>query len=931
MSRKGGMAAGIEVARISVKVSPDTREFRRELKNQLDDIEQEANKKAKANLKVETKDAEQKVKQAGDRMSSNKIKLDADSKGLNASVEAMRKKLDTVDLAWEKKVAKFREENLRPRTNYAQIRSETNRIVQEFDIAFDKVRKSGENLEVALRPDLSRFDPRVIKAKLRGWFGKDKPLELPVEPSAAEGSKSGKDGFGALAVASKSAKKLPLPSFGSGINPAGYAVILAGILAVAAPLVGLITTALLTLPGLIGTLMAPIAAITLGLDGFKKAAEKIKPEFESLKKTMSAAAEDSFTPIMQRIADEIFPRLKESLPSVTQGLADMAAGALDAFKNDGGKFNASIERIGAAFTKMQPGIEGFTSGIIGLIDQFTLKLPGIADWFNKTGTDFAAWVKRVSESGELQTAFENLGKSIQTVLNWLGELAGNSIDFMGQKGAVDGFNATLKKIGDTITTVIDVSAKLNEKWQALVQVGRFVTAVTDVMQGNGEGAWSNIKDLWNNKPWNETTAAADSLKNSIGAAGDAAVANKAKIESFLAGGGGSFDNASIGGSAYSTGKASILESNGEAGGGAMPVPDTSAARAAVAEYLTYAESVVAQVKQTMTQLSLPENMPVPDFSRFRESFSQIPGIVRSGIEQAKAATTEQVNGMVQSFQTGGQQIVEVVRSWPGAVTVALASLGKAGLDAGKFLVDGLVAGISGGIPAVTAAARSLAAAAKSAANAELGIKSPSKVFTQIGNYTAQGFAKGMEDGFEPVMLQAKELAGKIANIFASGGDPTGQLEGFTTKEVTRMEKVLGFESKRLGLQAKGLDYQAKMAGKGPMADQLKAQADAIRLKKEELDLQKEMMALTREYGNTAEQTNPLADQIQQLFGMPLDFGKSVANQAMQDLGMSGNGFLPTLANTALDYGSKFIFNVSNMDDALSAQQTLTNRQSLGVL
>ena len=61
-----------------------------------------------------------------------------------------------------------------------------------------------------------------------------------------------------------------LPKFGTGLNPAAYATIMLGIAAVAAPLIGLITAALLAIPGVLATVMAPIGAMLLGFRGRQK-------------------------------------------------------------------------------------------------------------------------------------------------------------------------------------------------------------------------------------------------------------------------------------------------------------------------------------------------------------------------------------------------------------------------------------------------------------------------------------------------------------------------------------------------------------------------------------------------------------------------------------------------------------------------------------
>jgi len=57
----------------------------------------------------------------------------------------------------------------------------------------------------------------------------------------------------------------------------------------------------------------------------------------------------------------------------------------------------------------------------------------------------------------------------------------------------------------------------------------------------------------------------------------------------------------------------------------------------------------------------------------------------------------------------------------------------------------LIAGIVPGGPLVTGALRRVVESGISAAKSALGISSPSKVFAQIGEFTTEGFAGGVED------------------------------------------------------------------------------------------------------------------------------------------------------------------------------------------
>lgn len=65
---------------------------------------------------------------------------------------------------------------------------------------------------------------------------------------------------------------------------------------------------------------------------------------------------------------------------------------------------------------------------------------------------------------------------------------------------------------------------------------------------------------------------------------------------------------------------------------------------------------------------------------------------------------------------------------------------------GADMMQGLANGITGAAGAVVAAVTGAAQGAINAARSALGIASPSKVFAEIGGYTAEGFAEGVDDG-----------------------------------------------------------------------------------------------------------------------------------------------------------------------------------------
>jgi hypothetical protein len=94
---------------------------------------------------------------------------------------------------------------------------------------------------------------------------------------------------------------------------------------------------------------------------------------------------------------------------------------------------------------------------------------------------------------------------------------------------------------------------------------------------------------------------------------------------------------------------------------------------------------------------------------------------------------------------------------------------------GQAGAAGLVDGLNGGAPAADAAGRSLAGASVTGARAALDVHSPSRVFAQLGAYTAIGFAEGVDanagraEASMSAMLTPPRASGFGAGSFGGAG------------------------------------------------------------------------------------------------------------------------------------------------------------------
>jgi hypothetical protein len=310
--------------------------------------------------------------------------------------------------------------------------------------------------------------------------------------------------------------------------------------------------------------------------------------------------------------------------------------------------------------------------------------------------------------------------------------------------------------------------------------------------------------------------------------------------------------------------------------------------------------------------------------------------------------------------TIGQQMVAAALSFAGAMESAGRSIG-ASFAAGIASSESLVAGAAAGL---MAAARRLIPSSP----AKEGPFSGRGWVTYSGESVGKGFAQGMQNSTGDVVSSARELMQAVKDIFGSAegltlnfnmGPVTQQLgqvaaatqtfqdtlastantaTGFQDSISTVMpENTLSVEDSKaqrrlldeklldLEIQRKTLELAKKEAGADQTA--IKAQLEQIKNDKLQLGLQKDKLTQAEKYGAESEKTGGKLDQLykdigKQVVDMPTNFAKATGQQFMSDLGMSGNGAIPQL----LEQGSQFIFQVANMDTALSAQQTLQRRQ-----
>ena len=156
--------------------------------------------------------------------------------------------------------------------------------------------------------------------------------------------------------------------------------------------------------------------------------------------------------------------------------------------------------------------------------------------------------------------------------------------------------------------------------------------------------------------------------------------------------------------------------------------------------------------------------------------AQLESAVESVIEAVLAAGEAVITGGIDGFVDGGTDLIEglidgmesmytfVSDAAGKAVDWAVKGVGNCGkalFSAGKSLVQGFGDGITSALDWVKEKARSIADAAKTAAEKALKINSPSKVFISIGKSVGEGMVMGLERSSEMVVKPSADMANSI--------------------------------------------------------------------------------------------------------------------------------------------------------------------------
>jgi hypothetical protein len=903
VAEEGG-AGGREVGRISIRVVPNLDRFRSELQSRLDEIEKDV--KCKVRIDPDMDGFRERVDAASRDLKDAKVKVktEFDRKGdlihdLDAAIDEAKghAKLDVTPKIQQSTFQKA----------LRDVKTQAKLANVKLDVDFRDV-----EAERRLESLISRLKAIAALQRINLRVGTNRPLGQS-RTGRFFGSARGAIETGAQGIAQGAGAALEGLGHAFSLLKDQTVLIAVAIVSLLAPALALFSQAIVGLPALLAGIALPLGVFALGIGGIKKALDDsgiltdtkgkggkdkqgLGTVIKNLQQQVSDVFEQGFTPIFRQMAD-VIPQLTRGLPFVAQGIVSLARSMTNAVVTP--QFISNFDRftnsVGTMLTRLGPGLGSFTTAMSNLITNVGDHLPGLGNVMSGWADRFSSWVTKISKpkenwfgqdipnSSTLDSAVTNLKPILNSIVNFVGQLTDAGLKLAANPQMAD----NIKKVVDGITNMItNLLPQLNSVFDKIA-----------LIMGKIDPAGSKPKD-----------PALPSAK------GNEQFANTPK------------------------GNAPADRKDNPQGDQSPFVPKTGFGL--IEKWLqdTFTRPhtdhpVIVEGNVGAQQQPQQVQSPKVDMGGIAQSIQGGAGAIAAAANAAFKALSDAATVAV-------SQAVQAVQQLPGAIAKALSGVYQAALAAGQSIGTGMAAGIAASAPSAIAAATALAQGVAAATSHALEHHSPSKVFQRIGESTGQGFEIGMNDSFQSVLDSAKNLSQQVSDAMKNGTQGIGPQFG---KDIQKQLSALDLERQQLRVQ-----YDAT-TDKG-QRKQLEAQMKQLGAAGDQLRLQKDQLGYSDKYGDGVGKAD---DKMQKQLGGSLnkmvDIGKNFAmsnvNQFESDIGISGQGAIPTLANMGLDWGTQMLsglvtnafggghqgkteIHVNSVDEALEAKRTTDNRRAL---
>lgn len=535
-----------------------------------------------------------------------------------------------------------------------------------------------------------------------------------------------------------------------------------------------------------------------------KQSQTLSGLWSTLMDTLNIGLADAIMPLVP-ILQQVMPRATAALGSSLSGIKQVVQAVADAL---GPMLGGALKQLGPMFSEGSKlakaffgGFKGGTAGGSGPIVALTEAGARARDMYRSFGETIAILGGGLRNFGAqvlpgLLKVFSALQPSVQAVMRFFRQIAPAVSSLMGTIGKfVSSLMPTLEKIARQVSAVLgpalkDIGGMLSKDVIPAIQT--FLTAVQpvaqwflEIMGGAVVGALKGLVDVVKGalniiSGLLKTVTAV--IKGDWGAAWTGVKQIGEGIWQAIKGAFQVFINAGIG-KAFSLGARLIRGIGTKLWVGLRSI------------FVKGVDAVTSRVHHGVNAVvKFFASLPGRAVGALASLGGKLVTLAAKALSRMASTTAKRI-----------EQVIGFYRKLPGRILRGLGRVGSHLTGAGKDLVRGLINGIKAMAGRAVSAAKGVVSDAVRAAKNLLGIRSPSRVFGEIGRSTMQGLVKGLRGEGSKVQSTLGKLASTVTKAFQKRlGTRTGK---------STASRFLARLSDEMAALKKSATQREKVAGK----------------------------------------------------------------------------------------------------------------------
>jgi phage-related protein len=448
-----GSPGGKSVGRVTIRVIPDTSEFRKDLRQKLAVIEKNTTMTVTVDkVRINTAKVRESIREQ--MASLTNVAADVDVKAVIDKVTVKRTEV-------RKSIQEqFDEMGLRVKVT-AEVKNS-----EEFKKQVKDMVEDASNRKVRIEANAATSGARASLAYLARdrivtlipQLSKSAVATVATQLAALSGARLAfnwiDDIREFLSTLDKSLPKIGLLTSGIGTLVAVLLSATSGLVGIGAGLAS-IAPAFLVLPGMI---LGTAFAITTFVVAMKDAKAQLDPLADSMNELATIIKSDFWAEARDPIIDlvtTLMPQLRVGFSEIARSLGGFSGAMADAFKQElaGGKLVSLFGAIAKSFDILSTGAKAFAGALVSLSAIAAQYVPRLATWFVDIANTFDAWLKATAEDGRMSewietaiTGIKDLGRVVLGVSGIFSALW-KAAEAAGG-GGLGGFADNLQRISD---------------------------------------------------------------------------------------------------------------------------------------------------------------------------------------------------------------------------------------------------------------------------------------------------------------------------------------------------------------------------------------------------------------------------------------------------------------------------------------------------